>query len=407
MFTTTQLIEAVRDGDTENMGTLLAANPAAVNTVLEENCTLLQFAAEIGHLDMCRFLLRAGADLNTPPGPNSPYSSALQAAASGGFFDIVKTLAISKDADVNGRGPGGGGKNALEAAAEGGFLDVVMFLVEEAGAEVDFPHVDGGTLGTTALRAAAGTGREDVVRYLVAKGAAINATSGYSQETALNSAVEEGNDEIVEILVGCGADLDIAPMFGVTAIETAAMHGRFSTVMILLQAKGNTPDLSAAALRAAAAAGEIDIAKLILGMGKINVNSASEYGHTALHVAVLKGRLDLVDLFLGEHASTEVRDAEDKTPLLLALESSDPNMDIIRSLLDKGARSKGVSAENIQALLQPAGLQFVCLREGPTGRNNIIMAVHDDDPDLPPDRYLDPNRNPELRHITMPPTRYL
>ena len=199
---------------------------------------------------------------------------ALQEAVVGRHLNVVKLLAQTPGVNVNMRVASDQGRNALELAAEGGSLEIVRYLVEEAGADVDFPQFEANAHGTTALRTAASSGRADMVRYLISKGAEVNTTSGYSFETALSSAVDEGHDDIVEILVEYGADLDLASVFGETAIETAAHRGRESTVQILLRAKSNTPDLSAAALRAAISGGEIDIAKLILNYGSINVNAA-------------------------------------------------------------------------------------------------------------------------------------
>jgi ankyrin repeat protein len=59
--------------------------------------------------------------------------TALQAAAGGGYLDVVETLLVAK-ADVNAPAGGGyGGQTALQAAAGGGYLDVVERL-KQAGA---------------------------------------------------------------------------------------------------------------------------------------------------------------------------------------------------------------------------------------------------------------------------------
>lgn len=95
--------------------------------------TALQAAIENADDKMVDLLLKVGADVNGPPGEDSG-ATALQIAAGKGHMDMVKRL-LALGADVNAQGAAWKGRTALEAAAEGGRLDMVQFLLE-VGAEV-------------------------------------------------------------------------------------------------------------------------------------------------------------------------------------------------------------------------------------------------------------------------------
>ena len=61
--------------------------------------------------------------------------------------------------------------------------------------------------------------------------------------------------------------------------------------------------------------GEVEILKLLLG-GKANVDAADSKKMTALHVAVGKGNLEIVQLLLETgHANVNVVDGNGNTPL--------------------------------------------------------------------------------------------
>ncbi|KAL2691344.1 hypothetical protein Neosp_001728 [[Neocosmospora] mangrovei] len=95
--------------------------------------TALQAAIENADDKMVDLLLKAGANINAPPGEDSG-ATALQIAAGKGHMDMVKRL-LALGADVNAQGAIWNGRTALEAAAEGGRLDMVQFLLEAGAGE--------------------------------------------------------------------------------------------------------------------------------------------------------------------------------------------------------------------------------------------------------------------------------
>ena len=89
--------------------------------------TPLQEAAEIGNLAVLNMLLKGGAELNAPALPNGGVT-ALQIACIRGFFGIVEKL-ISLGADVNAPRAKAFGRTALEEAAEHGRIDIIQLLL--------------------------------------------------------------------------------------------------------------------------------------------------------------------------------------------------------------------------------------------------------------------------------------
>jgi ankyrin repeat protein len=92
----------------------------------------------------------------------------------------------------------------LASAIDRGDILAVKALVED-GADPDTP-IEYGENKVTPLMKAAGRGRRDIVRYLVSKGAKVNARNA-DGDTALMEAVKRGFDDIVSLLFEAGADV--------------------------------------------------------------------------------------------------------------------------------------------------------------------------------------------------------
>ena len=95
----------------------------------------------------------------------------------------------------------------LEAAARG-HLDVIRALVARGAAVTGTGRIrlNAGP-GNTALHAAAAEGQLEVARFLLAQGADVNAMNGWG-ETPLHCAVARGNLELVASLLERGADVN-------------------------------------------------------------------------------------------------------------------------------------------------------------------------------------------------------
>ncbi len=131
---------------------------------------------------------------------NTPFGSWLHVAASFGKLDIVKYL-ISSGLDVNGRSGVFGGA-AIKEAASDGHLEVVSYLIEQ-GSELDVSDSQ-----RNPLFGAIYGGHMEIVKLLIAKGIDVSVKYTGSSMTNMDAyafALERGQTAIAEILKAAGS----------------------------------------------------------------------------------------------------------------------------------------------------------------------------------------------------------
>ncbi len=211
-----ELVRAVQLGDASRVRQLLGggANP---NTRTSTGHGLLSVSVSRQDVEITRALLAAGAPWRVTGRGEVPL---LHAAAQRGNAALVRLL-------LEAGAPAGESGTATYAAASG-HLEVVE-LVQRAGADVregaDEP-----------LRAAAIAGGVEAVRYLLGRGAVVDAhdTNG---RTALSRAVAFRQHATVRVLLEAGADAgQQAPESGWTPLMSAAMAGDTAMIRLLMGA---------------------------------------------------------------------------------------------------------------------------------------------------------------------------
>jgi ankyrin repeat protein len=153
---TKSLLQATVRGNVNDVTVCVERDPEAVHRPNAEGFYPIHLAAEQGHSEVIRVLLRAGADVNTPH--PKVQATPLQYAAMHGHLDAVRTLLA-------------------------------------AGARVD--SVD--NIGRTPLMWAASEGRGEVVQELLKHGAKANCTTKAGW-TALRYAEDKGHAQVAELL---------------------------------------------------------------------------------------------------------------------------------------------------------------------------------------------------------------
>ena len=243
---------AAREGHLEVMKLLIEAR-ADMNLTQAGGMSALSFAAERGKLDMVHLLLHAGAspdvcgplleaafigdlrvvkvlheaqaDVNARRAENG--LTALHHAAGNGCLEVARWLVeagVEIDAATSGSDrtpwalmPAGStdkGLTALHAATLHGHLEVVRLLLD-AGADhrAGFEacgHHGSRRYGITALHAAATDGDTQLVRLLLNAGASANAATPEHGITPLHAAALWGHLEAAQCLLDGGADQQLA-----------------------------------------------------------------------------------------------------------------------------------------------------------------------------------------------------
>ena len=244
----------------------------------------------------------------------------------------------------------------LHFAAEAGQTDIVDYLIA-AGADVNAEDIS----GETPLQFAVDKGYKEVVALLIENGAYVSlyvaARFGdlarvksfiedgadvnaikESGETPLHAALAEGHKEIAELLIARGADVNAKNASRRTPLHYAAKSGQKEVVELLI-AKGADPNVrnywDRTPLDNAVAEGHKEVVELLIENGA-DVNAKDERRRTPLHIAVAGGNKEIVELLIAGGADINAKDNRGKTPLQVAKNKDHPK--IIELLRKHGAK---------------------------------------------------------------------
>ena len=198
----------------------LAASPDAVSqrasrpqpAIAAPALSVDEFALAVHHDrdDEVRAMLARGMDPETVGPDGNPVLITAAREGSARVIDVL--LAAGAKVDQ----PNAYGDTALKMAALHGRLDIARKL-RARKATLDAP-------GWTPLIYAATGGHDEMVRYLLAEGAKIDAVSP-NGTTALMMAVREEKISTAELLIARGANVNIRNENGATALEWADRSG--------------------------------------------------------------------------------------------------------------------------------------------------------------------------------------
>jgi uncharacterized protein len=226
----------------------------------------------------------------------------------------------------------------FSAAIERGDIMAIKALVED-GADPDTPMDDDARV--TPLMKAAGRGKRDIVKYLLAKGAKVNAADAQGQ-TALMQAVTFGFDDIVELLVAAGADVKVRDTRGNSVFSLASAQAHLEIADILLKHGADVNEVDSygiTPLLAASSLGNEEVITYLVGKGaKVNAVTQLQYGgSTALTTAASVGQVGSVKALLALGADPRLTMKDGGTALSHAQESKNEEViALIRAALAKG-----------------------------------------------------------------------
>ncbi len=177
-----------------------------------------------------------------------------------------------------------------------------------------------GHRGKTALMLAASRNDVALLGRLLALGAHPDRRND-AGGTALMYAAQYGHETAARTLLDAGAGVDLVAAKGWTALMVAVLKDHRSVVALLI-ARGADPDVADmhgwSPLMRALEAGHLALARDLVESARARVDVAAASGLTALHLAALRGQVDVTRLLLDRGADAAARDGEGNTPLAVA-----------------------------------------------------------------------------------------
>ncbi|MDP0561745.1 MAG: ankyrin repeat domain-containing protein [Candidatus Endonucleobacter sp. (ex Gigantidas childressi)] len=301
--------QACRDGNLGALGNMYAQDHTICNQRFlsftdGEQHPLLYFAISRGHINIVKFLIKYGSDVN---GICSLQRSLLQVACLCEKLATVKLLlkngAKTDHKDVNGDIP-------LAYAAGYGNLNMVKLLFKNT---VDVHAVNEDGFG--ALHHAAERGRKEIVEFLLEKGLIIDAktNSGY---TAFQLACRDGYQKTAELLLEKTDEVTIDYLTESMRIACDTAHKH---IIEFLLSKGarldgvmqrcSFSDVVPFPLHTAIMSNQVGVVKYLLEQGA-KVNIENKAGKCPLLVAAQNGHKGIIKLLLGYNAYVDAHDME-------------------------------------------------------------------------------------------------
>ncbi|XP_076174428.1 no mechanoreceptor potential C isoform X3 [Ptiloglossa arizonensis] len=268
--------------------------------------TPLQLAAEGGHAEVVKALVRAGASCADE---NQAGFTAVHLAAQHGHGQVLEVMRSTQSLRISSKKLG---VTALHVAAYFGQADTVRELLTHVPGTVKSDPPTGGSLvgelgsesGMTPLHLAAYSGNENVVRLLLnSAGVQVEAATTENGFNPLHLACFGGHITVVGLLLSRSAELlHSSDRYGKTGLHIAATHGHYQMVEVLL------------------------------GQGA-EINATDKNGWTPLHCAARAGYLDVVKLLVESGASPKSETNLGSAPIWFA--ASEGHNDVLKYLMEK------------------------------------------------------------------------
>lgn len=311
--------------------------------LMAETCTPEQWAAWLsaavvnaadkGKAGLVQKLAKAGAEIGV----------AMRVAASRGDLEVVNSL-LQNGASINDTFDG---FTPLQLAAMRGRTEMARWLLLK-GAEIDAA----GPKGMPSLHSSIERGHIAVVKLLLASGADVTVRQGDHGVTPLDLAVDGGFIDIMKALIEHGVDVNLAcTLRGSPSLDYACYNNNVDAIDVLVEAganiqanrpNGDTP--------LHGAAGKLNFeATLALLKHGADVHARGQARWTPLHAAAqsagAEGAVEVVDLLLRWNADETDEDAFGRTPRNMVV-LLDPETDI--------PETDSINLERVLRLLQYA-----------------------------------------------------
>jgi len=291
--TVEEIKNAVQSGDLPRLRALVEKDPALLGIKDDQGRTLLHLAAVAGHLEMVRWLIGRGVEVDAR---TAQMSTPLMHASLAGKTDIVRLL-LARGADI-------GARDSYQrtvfilVARERGDTNMARILLD-AGADINAAD----RWNDTALSLAAWRGFRGLVSLLLERSAKLPDEPDQRQQVFI-LAVGNGLDQLFDKLLETGVDLSAKDGLGGSILHAAADGGSENILNALLARK-------------------------------FDVNGKDRNGWTPLHRAAERGRVKAAALLIDRGAKLNERTLAGETPYNLA--TAENNAEVAALLKSKNA----------------------------------------------------------------------
>ncbi|XP_067661926.1 ankyrin repeat domain-containing protein 50-like [Haliotis asinina] len=256
----------------------------------------------------------------------------LHSACLGGDVEVVKYVLSQNTLDIDSREQCG--RTAVMLAAENGHKDVVELLVDKGA---DLSLVD--ETADNVLHCACRGGDAGVVKYILSKNRVDIDRRGLHELTPIMMARRCKHKEVVELLLSKRADGSLRYYNHINMLLSACKKRDMEVVKFILSQ--NIVDVDSRGPRKktpvmlAALYGYKEVVELLVEKGA-NLSLVNDRGRNILHVACLKGRLEVLMYILSlSTVDINSRDVRQKTPVMTAAESG--QKEVVELLVERGA----------------------------------------------------------------------
>ncbi|KAL9109651.1 MAG: hypothetical protein Q9227_005688 [Pyrenula ochraceoflavens] len=324
--TRTALQFAIQFGTTDVISRLLDHPGIKVNDRDSDGLTALSLAAFLQDLDVVRILTAVdGVDVNVV---DKEGRSALYYAADpnlGSVELVEEILRMNPDPDL----ADSDGSNAIMHALDGENLELVLKLLRNP------PNpTSRDSFGCSVLHFVCEKDWPEVVKALLSKGFDPNMRDSEGL-TPLHYAAKSGQHRVTPLLIEAGADRDIRSNDGITAAELAIDYGFEELGKTLQGGEGPSRERKPPVWRLARDGQFQSVWTAIESRKEDIFVTEPTTKNTALHMAAMKGKVEIVQLLLQAGMHSNALNRDHCTPLLLAVDFSE--VAVVNVLLTAGA----------------------------------------------------------------------
>jgi ankyrin repeat protein len=347
------LFNCAAAGGSKMLAEILLAAGVDVNVRDEAGYTPLLTAIEHDRRELAGFLLERGANRGARTNRGR------------GLFEVAcetGNIALAKEMLASDRGNRAA---LLNHAAKNGRVELVELLLDQ-GADVNVPDENGdfplfwaifGKTGQHSAVCPAQPASEDdharTVELLLARGAKVDRTFNQGSTFVHVAALYRGA-QVMKVLLKAGENPNLPEnSLKKTPLHAAAVGGRVETVLALLDAGADPKAVDIrgdTALHIAADCGNAEVVKLLLGRHvPINTQNQSQ-GLMPIHNATFANSLECVQILLDAGANPNSRDANNVTPLFIAVDVTARLEQLGSYQTDAGNRYRAMASNKLARL---------------------------------------------------------